>query len=177
LSHAASLRGPFDGLRSAAVTHDEGIHITLPSAERNVVECLRLFSERYWLTSPSHHTHIVPRTARSPRSWPPSTRLNSHSRSCSVGCPTSRDFVPWRFSDACCWCPWVPSSCRRPRNLVWGDFCQGGAPRVLSIFLSLSFFVRPGQARFFIPTIRIDDAGSAQERSRMARQRHRRLRP
>src|SRR5262249_3996925 len=29
--------------------------------------------------------------------------------------------------------------------LVWGDFCQGGAPRVLSIFLSLSFFVRPGQ--------------------------------
>jgi hypothetical protein len=29
-------------------------------------------------------------------------------------------------------------------NLVWGVFCQGGAPRVLSIFLSLSFFVRPG---------------------------------
>jgi hypothetical protein len=28
-------------------------------------------------------------------------------------------------------------------NLVWGDFCQGGAPRVLSIFLYLSFFVRP----------------------------------
>jgi len=38
------------------------------------------------------------------------------------------------------------------RFLVWGDFCQGGAPRVLSIFLSLSFFVRPGRARFFIPT-------------------------
>src|SRR5262245_52668191 len=37
-------------------------------------------------------------------------------------------------------------------NLVWGDFCQGGAPRVLSIFLSLSFFVRPGATRFFIPT-------------------------
>ena len=39
--------------------------------------------------------------------------------------------------------------------LVWGDFCQGGAPRVLSIFLSLSFFVRPGRARFFIPTRRL----------------------
>ena len=42
-----------------------------------------------------------------------------------------------------------------PRFLVWGDFCQGGAPRVLSIFLSLSFFVRPGRARFFIPTRRL----------------------
>jgi hypothetical protein len=23
---------------------------------------------------------------------------------CSVPCPTSPDFVPWRFSDACCRC-------------------------------------------------------------------------
>src|SRR5262249_53102383 len=30
---------------------------------------------------------------------------------------TSRDFVPWRFSDACWWCAWMPSSCRRQRNL------------------------------------------------------------
>jgi len=29
-------------------------------------------------------------------------------------------------------------------TLVWGDFCQGGAPRVLSTFSSLCFFVRPG---------------------------------
>src|SRR5215813_10940586 len=35
--------------------------------------------------------------------------------------------------------------------LVWGGFCQGGAARVLTIFLSVSFFVRPGN-RFFIPT-------------------------
>src|SRR5262249_4971518 len=44
-----------------------------------------------------------------------------------------------------------------PRNhrlgplLVWGEFCQGGAARVLSIFSSVSFFVRPG-SRFFVPT-------------------------
>src|SRR5215471_7959084 len=24
---------------------------------------------------------------------------------CSTGCPTARDFVPWRFSDASCRCP------------------------------------------------------------------------
>ena len=34
-------------------------------------------------------------------------------------------------------------------NLVWGDFCQGCATRVLSTFSSLSFFVRPG-SRFFV---------------------------
>ena len=71
---------------------------------------------------------------------------NPHSGSCSVGSrPTSRDFVPWRFSEACRPRAWRGSSCRRQRNLVWGVSCQGGAPRVLSIFLSLSFFVRPGQ--------------------------------
>ena len=31
--------------------------------------------------------------------------------------PTSSDFVPWRFSDACCRCPWLQSSGRRRRNL------------------------------------------------------------
>src|SRR4029450_9110958 len=35
-------------------------------------------------------------------------------------------------------------------HLLWGGFCQGGAPRVLSIFSSFSFFVRPGQ-RFLRP--------------------------
>jgi len=34
---------------------------------------------------------------------------------------------------------------RVPLTLVWGFFCQGGAARVLSIFSSLSFFVRPVQ--------------------------------
>jgi hypothetical protein len=31
--------------------------------------------------------------------------------------PTSRDFVPWRFSDAGRHSAWMASSCRRPRNL------------------------------------------------------------
>jgi hypothetical protein len=31
--------------------------------------------------------------------------------------PTSRDFVPWRFSDAAGRSAWMASSCRRPRNL------------------------------------------------------------
>src|SRR5262245_38557730 len=51
-------------------------------------------------------------------------------------------------------------------HLVWGDFCQGGAPRVLSTFSSLSFFVRPG-SRFFVPT-HTSSCGRAQERSRQA---------
>jgi len=55
--------------------------------------------------------------ASSPHSRPPSTPLNPHSRCCGVGCPIPRDFVPWRFSDACCCCAWNPSSCRRQRNL------------------------------------------------------------
>src|SRR4029453_2664263 len=33
---------------------------------------------------------------------------------------------------------------RRPRNLVWGRFCQGGALRGLSIFFNVSFLVRLG---------------------------------
>ena len=28
------------------------------------------------------------------------TRPNPHSARCPAGCPTHRDFVPWRFSDA-----------------------------------------------------------------------------
>ena len=35
-----------------------------------------------------HHSLIAPTTASSPRSRPPSARLNPHSGSCSVGCPT-----------------------------------------------------------------------------------------
>jgi hypothetical protein len=41
--------------------------------------------------------------------------------------------------------PKVGRSARAGPHLLWGGFCQGGAPRVLSIFSSFSFFVRPGQ--------------------------------
>jgi hypothetical protein len=47
--------------------------------------------------------------------------------------------------------------------LLWGGFCQVGAPRVLSIFSSFSFFVRPG-SRFFAPT-HTPSGRRAQERS------------
>ena len=61
-------------------------------------------------------------------------------------------------------------NCRGPTItgplLLWGGFCQGGAPRVLSIFSSFSFFVRPGR-RFFAPT-HTPSGRRAQERSRLA---------
>src|SRR5215831_16745145 len=37
-------------------------------------------------------------------------------------------------------------------NLVWGDFCQGGAPRVLSIFSFLGVSLFDLASRFFVPT-------------------------
>jgi hypothetical protein len=37
-------------------------------------------------------------------------------------------------------------------NLVWGDFCQGGAQRVLSIFSCLRVSLFDLTARFFVPT-------------------------
>jgi hypothetical protein len=40
-----------------------------------------------------------------------------------------------------------------------GQFLSRG--RVLSILLSLSFFVRPGAARFFIPTFRVIEPARA----------------
>src|SRR5262245_59529167 len=38
-----------------------------------------------------------------------------------------------------------PCSTWTTRFLVWGRFCQGGAPGGLSIFFNVSFLVRPGQ--------------------------------
>jgi hypothetical protein len=55
--------------------------------------------------------------------------------------------------------------------LVWGDFCQGG---VLSIFLCLSFFVRPRRS-FLRPDLRLMQPAARRSGSRMARQRHPRL--
>ncbi len=39
-----------------------------------------------------------------------------HSTRCTAGCHTSRDFVPWRFSDAGRRSAWIASSCRRPKT-------------------------------------------------------------
>jgi len=101
----------------------------------------RLSSESLCLLARPHHTHTV--LIHPPGS--PSTRLNPHSPARNVGCTTSHDFVPWRFSDACPKCVWMG---RYPgvRETLYGAFLvKGVPPRVLSIFLSLSFFVRPGQ--------------------------------
>src|ERR1700737_76566 len=43
-------------------------------------------------------------------------RLNLHKRPRHRRCPTSRDFVPWRFLDAGRHSPWKRSSCRRPKT-------------------------------------------------------------
>ena len=45
---------------------------------------------------------------------------------------TSRDFVPWRFSDACRRRAWMGSSCRRPKTCTEADSC--GAADVRSSF-------------------------------------------
>ena len=46
-----------------------------------------------------------------------SVRPNPHSARRADGCPTHRDFVPWRFSDAGRSSPWMVPSCRRPKTL------------------------------------------------------------
>src|SRR6267378_3780632 len=43
-------------------------------------------------------------------------RLNLHKRPRHRRCPTSRDFVPWRFSDAGRRTAWIASSCRHPKT-------------------------------------------------------------
>src|SRR5258705_12945367 len=40
-------------------------------------------------------------------------------------CQTSRDFVPWRFSDAGRRSAWIASSCRHPKTLYGAYWCQG----------------------------------------------------
>src|SRR5882762_6488178 len=54
---------------------------------------------------------LAPRPpSRSPPTYDP------HSTRCTAGCHTSRDFVPWRFSDAGRRSAWIASSCRRPKT-------------------------------------------------------------
>src|SRR5882757_7809841 len=59
-------------------------------------------------------------------------RLNLHKRPRHRRCPTSRDFVPWRFSDAGRRTAWIASSCRHPKTCteaeVIGAFGHGVEP-------------------------------------------------
>src|SRR3981189_384823 len=50
-------------------------------------------------------------------------RLNLHKRPRHRRCPTSRDFVPWRFSDAGRRSAWIASSCRHPKTCTQTDSC------------------------------------------------------
>src|SRR5229473_5127820 len=52
-------------------------------------------------------------------------RLNLHKRPRHRRCPTSRDFVPWRFSDAGRRSAWIASSCRHPKTYTLPDSCSG----------------------------------------------------
>src|SRR5216684_6816419 len=52
-------------------------------------------------------------------------RLNLHSAGGTTGaCPTSRDFVPWRFSDAGRRSAWIASSCRHPKTYTHSDIAR-----------------------------------------------------
>src|ERR1700682_5445185 len=50
-------------------------------------------------------------------------RLTLHKRPRHRRCPTSRDFVPWRFSDAGRRSAWIASSCRHPKTYTIPDSC------------------------------------------------------
>jgi hypothetical protein len=59
---------------------------------------------------------LAPRPpSRSPPTYDP------HSTRCTAGCHTSRDFVPWRFSDAGRRSAWIASSCRHPKTCTCAD--------------------------------------------------------
>ena len=51
-------------------------------------------------------------------------RLNLHKRPRHRRCPTSRDFVPWRFSDAGRRSAWIASSCRHPKPYTLTDIAS-----------------------------------------------------
>src|SRR6267143_1736751 len=56
-------------------------------------------------------------------------RLNLHKRPRHRRCPTSRDFVPWRFSDAGRRSAWIASSCRHPKTYTRADLALFAAGR------------------------------------------------
>src|SRR5450631_1662739 len=51
-------------------------------------------------------------------------RLNLHKRPRHRRCPTSCDFVPWRFSDAGRRSAWIASSCRHPKTCTLAEMLR-----------------------------------------------------
>ena len=57
----------------------------------------------------------------------PTLRPNPHSAA-ALPCSTSRDFLPWRFSNAGRRNAWIASSSRRPKTCTEGDSCSAAIP-------------------------------------------------
>src|ERR1700731_1070115 len=78
-------------------------HLAILVPYRQSCACLR---GQYALRKITRHSNHVPAAEQRPR----------HRR-----CPTSRDFVPWRFSDAGRHSSWIASSCRHPKTCTESD--------------------------------------------------------
>src|SRR5712675_64634 len=70
------------------------------------------------------HAHRLMLAPRPPSRSPPT--YDPHSTRCTAGCHTSRDFVPWRFSDAGRRSAWIASSCRCPKTYTTTDIPASG---------------------------------------------------
>src|SRR5258705_9658182 len=90
-------------------------------------------------------------------------RLNLHKRPRHRRCPTSRDFVPWRFSDAGRRSAWIASSCRHPKTCTPTDSCTAAkrisiqSPRrrgraALAVWKALNQCFLMGADYFIVPT-------------------------
>ena len=91
-------------------------------------------------------------------------RLNLHKRPRPRQCPTSRDFVPWRFLDAGLHSVWKGSSCRRPKTLYGAYWCQGESVGAVESFCHVTrLHLRHGQ-----PLARLRRAVKPQSRLRRA---------
>ena len=86
-----------------------------PSIHQPPVDEFRMPAEMSIALSRAHvHARRLVLAPRPPSRSPPT--YDPHSTRCTAGCHTSRDFVPWRFSDAGRRSAWIASSCRRPKT-------------------------------------------------------------
>jgi hypothetical protein len=90
---------------------------------------------------------------------------NPHRACCTAGCPTHRDFVPWRFSVAGRFSASIVSSCRQPKTLYERElvkaFPHGSYQKVASFWLAPAEPILPSRPA-------ISQRRRAQGRSRMA---------
>src|SRR5882762_3104017 len=70
-------------------------------------------------------------------------RLNLHKRPRHRRCPTSRDFVPWRFSDAGRRTAWKGSSCRHPKTCTCVDLLDRTSRKSIELGQTIAYII-PG---------------------------------